>query len=83
MSSMMLASAAEEELITTNPVRTRRRGKRPRTKQQERLWATPTQAVQIADQTAALIGSWAAALIIITTWAPHRELLSRSVDQDF
>ncbi|MFI0467137.1 hypothetical protein ACH347_23905 [Saccharopolyspora sp. 5N102] len=70
--SMMHADAADEKLIAANPIRARRRGKRQRTKRQERLWATPTQVIQIADQAAALIGPWAAALIITAAWTGAR-----------
>ncbi|GAB3671581.1 tyrosine-type recombinase/integrase [Saccharopolyspora tripterygii] len=70
--SMMLADAADERLIAANPVRTRRRGKQRRTKRVERLWATPTQVVRIADQAAALTGAWSAALIITAAFTGAR-----------
>ncbi|WP_190814865.1 tyrosine-type recombinase/integrase [Saccharopolyspora pogona] len=52
--SMMLADAADEELITANPIRPNRRGKRHRAKRTKQLWVTPAQALQLATQAAAL-----------------------------
>lgn len=70
--SMMLADAAEDRLIAANPIHPRRRGKRDRTKRRERLWATPDQALRIADQAAALAGTWAGVLIITAGWTGAR-----------
>ncbi|MBK0870236.1 tyrosine-type recombinase/integrase [Saccharopolyspora sp. HNM0986] len=70
--SMMLADAADDHLIPANPIRTRQRGKRRRAKRTERLWATPDHVVRIADQAAALVGPWAAALLITAGWTGAR-----------
>ncbi|GAB2677100.1 tyrosine-type recombinase/integrase [Saccharopolyspora gloriosae] len=70
--SMMLADATDDRLIPANPVRTRRRGQRRRTKRTERIWATPDQVVRVADNTAALVGPWAAALQITAAWTGAR-----------
>lgn len=70
--SMMLSDAADERLIPANPIRPRRRGKRPRLKRPERLWATPEQALRIADQASALTGPWAATLILTAAFTGAR-----------
>lgn len=70
--SMMLADAADERLIPANPIRPRRRGTRPRTKRPERLWATPEQALRIADQATALTGPWAGLLILTAAYTGAR-----------
>ena len=70
--SMMLADAADERLIPANPIRPRRRGKRPHTKRPERLWATPEQVLRIADQATALTGSWAGVLILTAAFTGAR-----------
>lgn len=75
--SMMLADAADERLIPANPIRPRRRGKRRRGKRRhqprsERRWATPEQTLTIAAQAAALVGDWAAVLIITAAWTGAR-----------
>lgn len=70
--SMMLADAADERLIPANPIRPRRRGKRPHTKRPERLWATPEQALRLADQATALTGQWAGVLILTAAFTGAR-----------
>ncbi|GDY33592.1 tyrosine-type recombinase/integrase [Gandjariella thermophila] len=70
--SMMLADAADERLIPANPIRPRRRGRRRHQPRTERLWATPEQALAIAAQAAALVGTWAAVLIITAAWTGAR-----------
>jgi aquaporin Z len=57
--SMLLADAAAAKLIAANPVRARCRGKGARMKAREQIWATPQEALQVADNAAALVGSWA------------------------
>ncbi|GLY69717.1 DMT family permease [Amycolatopsis taiwanensis] len=70
--SMMLADAADERLIPANPIRPRRRGKRRHQPRTERLWATPEQALTVAAQAAALVGDWAAVLMITAAWTGAR-----------
>ncbi|HEX5116321.1 MAG TPA: site-specific integrase [Pseudonocardiaceae bacterium] len=70
--SMMLADAAEERLIAANPIQPRRRGRRRHQPRAERLWATPDQALPIALQAAALVGNWAAVLMITAAWSGAR-----------
>jgi integrase len=70
--SMMLADAADDKLITANPIRPRRRGKRVRVKAREQIWATPQEALQVADNAAALIGPWAGVLIVTAAWTGAR-----------
>jgi integrase len=70
--SMMLADAADERLITANPIQPRRRGRRRHQPHTERLWATPEQALPIALQAAALVGNWAAVLMITAAWTGAR-----------
>lgn len=70
--SMMLADAADERLIAANPIRPRRRGRRRHQPRVERLWATPEQVVAIAAQAAALVGNWAAVLMITAAWTGAR-----------
>ncbi|HEX3780828.1 MAG TPA: site-specific integrase [Pseudonocardiaceae bacterium] len=70
--SMMMADAAEERLITANPIRPRRRGRRRHQPRAERLWATPEQALHIALQAAVLVGDWAAVLMITAAWTGAR-----------
>jgi integrase len=70
--SMMMADAAEERLITANPIQPRRRGRRRHQPRTERLWATPEQALPIALQAAALVGNWAAVLMITAAWTGAR-----------
>ena len=70
--SMMLADAAHERLIPTNPIRPQRRGRRRHLQRREIPWASPEQAVMIALQAAELVGGWAAALIITAAWTGAR-----------
>lgn len=63
--TLMLADAVEDRRIPTNPVRTRRRGKRQRrTRTPEKVWAEPVQVVQVADQAVACYGIDAGMLIV-------------------
>lgn len=70
--SMMLADAADERLIPINPIQPRRRGRRRHQPRVERLWATPEQVFAIALQAAALVGNWAAVLMITAAWTGAR-----------
>jgi integrase len=70
--TMMLADATDERLIAANPIQPRRRGKRQHTTRTERPWATPEQALPIALQANALVGPWAAILMITAAWTGAR-----------
>ncbi|MGH3783536.1 MAG: tyrosine-type recombinase/integrase [Pseudonocardiaceae bacterium] len=70
--SMMLADAADERLIPINPIQPRRRGRRRHQPRVERLWATPEQVLAITLQAAALVGNWAAVLMITAAWTGAR-----------
>jgi integrase len=70
--SMMMADAADERLIPVNPIQPRRRGRRRHQPRTERLWATPEQVLAIALQAAALVGNWAAILMITAAWTGAR-----------
>jgi integrase len=70
--SMMMADAADERLIPVNPIQPRRRGRRRHQPSTERLWATPEQVLTIALQAAALVGNWAAVLMITAAWTGAR-----------
>jgi integrase len=73
--SLLLADAAEARLIPANPIRARRRGRRhrhsPRT---ERIWATPEQALAVADNAARLPagGPSDAVMIVLAAWTGAR-----------
>ncbi|MDX8036015.1 hypothetical protein SK803_37965 [Lentzea sp. BCCO 10_0856] len=63
--SMILTDAADERLIPSNPIRRyRRRGRRSHRIERERVWATPTEVLRIAQQAASLGGETASLLII-------------------
>src|SRR5262249_13215381 len=71
--SMMLADAVDERLIPFNPVRQRRRrGRRARRIQPEKVWATPEQVLRIAAQATALAGQTAGMLIVTAAWTGCR-----------
>ena len=70
--SMMLADAAQERLISANPVRAQRRGRRHHVRRREIVWATPEQVVAIAVQAGELVGPWAAMLLITAGWTGAR-----------
>ena len=58
--SMILTDAADEHLISTNPIRRyRRRGRRSHRIERERVWASPNEVLRIAEQAAALGGETA------------------------
>lgn len=50
----------------------RRRSKRRHQPRTERTWASPEQVLAIATQAAALVGNWAAVLIITAAWTDAR-----------
>jgi integrase len=65
--SLLLSDAADERLIVANPIRARRRGRRRSDRRVERMWATPSEVLAVADNAARLpIGGSAAALLIVT-----------------
>jgi integrase len=73
--SLLLADAAEARLIAANPIRARRRGRRTRhTPRPERIWATPEQALAVADNAARLPGGGPsdAVMIAIAAWTGAR-----------
>jgi integrase len=70
--SLILADAADEKLIASNPIRPRRRGRGRRTRTPEKVWATPEQVIQIADQANAYYGLDAAILILTAAWTGAR-----------
>jgi integrase len=70
--SMILADAVDARLITLNPVRRRRRGRRVVSPISERVWADPDHVVRIAEQAALLGGSTFGLLIITGAWTGAR-----------
>lgn len=71
--SMILADAADEKLITTNPIRPRRRGRRRHTtRTPAKVWAEPNEVLHVADQVATHYGSGGAILIITAAWTGAR-----------
>ncbi|MCP3798474.1 site-specific integrase [Allokutzneria sp. A3M-2-11 16] len=71
--SMILTDATDEGLIPANPIhRRRRRGRRSHRVPAEKVWATPTEVLRIADQAAALGGETAGLLIITAAWTGCR-----------
>ena len=71
---LLLADAAEERLIPTNPIRARHRGRRRSEPRAERIWATPGEVLAIADNAAQLpVGGLDAAVLIVTAgWTGAR-----------
>lgn len=72
--SLLLADATEERLIVANPIRARRRGRHRRMRRTERIWATPAEALALADNAAHLPGAGpdAAVLIVTAAWTGAR-----------
>jgi integrase len=70
--TMMLADAADERLIAVNPIRAQRRGRRRHDPAPEAVWATPTQAIQVALNAARLAGPDAGLLILTAAWTGAR-----------
>ena len=52
--SLLLSDAVDERLIPVNPIRARHRGRRRSDRRVERLWATPSQVLAVADNIARL-----------------------------
>jgi hypothetical protein len=56
--SLLSADAAEERLIPANSIRSRHRGRSRSERRVERIWATPAEALAVADIAARLpVGS--------------------------
>lgn len=70
--SLILADAADDKRIPANPIRPRRRGRGRRVRKPEKVWATPEQVVQVADQAAAYYGPGAGMLILTAGWSGAR-----------
>jgi integrase len=70
--SLILADAADDKRIPANPIRRRRRGRGRRVRKPEKVWATPEQVVQVADQAAAYYGPGAGMLILTAGWSGAR-----------
>lgn len=73
--SMLLDDAVDERLISSNPVRRRRRRGRRRHHRAgptEKVWATPVQVLQVAEQAKVLGGLGAWLLIITAAWTGAR-----------
>ena len=70
--SMILTDAVDARLITVNPVRRRRRGRRVVSPLNERVWADPEHVVRIAEQATRLAGSTIGLLIITGAWTGAR-----------
>ena len=72
--SLLLSDAVEERLIVANPIRARRRGRHRPTRRVERIWATPQEALAVADNAARLPGAGpgAAVLIVTAAWTGAR-----------
>lgn len=72
--ALLLADAVDERLIAANPIRARRRGRRRAERRTERVWATPAEALAVADNAARLpaAGPGAAVLIVTAAWTGAR-----------
>jgi integrase len=70
--SLILSDAAEDKLIPANPIRSKRRGRASRTRTPEKVWATPQEVLQIADQAVAYYGHDAGILILTAAWTGAR-----------
>ena len=68
--SLLLSDAVDERLIAVNPIRARHRGRRRSDRRVERLWATPSQVLAVADNIARLptAGAGAELLIVTAAW---------------
>lgn len=69
--SLLLSDAADDRVITANPLHGRRR-RRHHGLPRERPWVTPHQALLLADHAAALAGPGAAILITTAAWTGAR-----------
>jgi len=71
--SMILSDAADEKLITANPIRTTRRGRRRRSeRRKEKIWAQSDVILRLADRIATLYGAIGALLVITAAWTGAR-----------
>ncbi len=70
--AMMLADAVAERLIAYNPVQPRRRGRMRPTRTAEKIWATPDEVLQVADQVAYCYHPCGAMLILTAAWTGAR-----------
>ena len=71
--SRLLTDAVDARLIPMNPVHHRpRRGPRVLTPVTERVWATPEQVVQVAENATALGGATMGLLIVTAAWTGMR-----------
>ena len=72
--SLLLSDAVDERLIPVNPIRARHRGRRRSDRRVERLWATPSQVLAVADNIARLptAGAGAELLIVTAAWTGAR-----------
>ena len=70
--AMMLADAVAERLIAYNPVQPRRRGRGRPPRTVEKIWATPVEALQVADQVATCYHPCGALLILTAAWTGAR-----------
>jgi integrase len=72
--SLLLSDAVDERLIPVNPIRARHRGRRRGDRRVERLWATPSQVLAVADNIARLptAGAGAQLLVVTAAWTGAR-----------
>ena len=72
--SLLLSDAADERLIPVNPIRARHRGRRRSDRRVERIWATPSEVLAVADNVARLptAGTGAELLIVTAAWTGAR-----------
>ena len=72
--SLLLSDAVDERLIPVNPIRARHRGRRRSDRRVERLWATPSQVLAVADNIARLptAGTGAELLVVTAAWTGAR-----------
>jgi integrase len=71
--SLILSDAAVDNLIPSNPIQARRRGRRSvTTRTKEQIWAEPHEVLRIADQAAACYSFSGALLIVTAAWTGAR-----------
>lgn len=70
--TMILSDAVAERLIAYNPAQLRRRGRARNARPAEKIWATPEQALAVADQAALCYHPWGAMLIATAAWTGMR-----------
>ena len=70
---MILSDAADEKLITANPICTTRRGRRRRSeRRKEKIWAQSDIVLRLADSIATIYGAIGAVLIVTAAWTGAR-----------